>query len=62
MLSGRRYDGESSLAAGIVDAVGAPEELVGVATGISAARVGKERALTRTLMGDLYASILANLE
>jgi enoyl-CoA hydratase/carnithine racemase len=62
VLSGRRYDGESSLAAGIVDAAGAPEELVALATGISAARAGKERAITQTLKGDLYASILATLE
>ena len=62
VLSGRRYDGESSLAAGIVDAVGAPEQLVAIATGISAARAGKERAITQTLKGDLYSSILATLE
>jgi enoyl-CoA hydratase/carnithine racemase len=62
VLSGRRYDGETSLAAGITDAVGAPDDLVNIAIGISAARVGKDRAITQTLKGDLYASILAKLE
>jgi enoyl-CoA hydratase/carnithine racemase len=62
VLSGHRYDGPASLAAGIADALAAPDELVGVATGISAPRVGKQRAITATLKGDLYAAILAKLE
>lgn len=62
VLSGRRYDGGAALEAGIVDAVAAPDDLVAVATGISAARVGKDRAITQTLKGDLYVQILAKLE
>jgi enoyl-CoA hydratase/carnithine racemase len=61
VLSGRRYDGESSLAAGIADAIAAPDELVTLATEIAAPRVGKPRAITATLKGDLYAGILAKL-
>jgi enoyl-CoA hydratase/carnithine racemase len=62
VLSGRRYDGETSLASGIVDAIATPDELVNVATGISANRVGKDRAITTTLKGDMYAGILSTLE
>jgi len=62
VLSGRRYDGPASLAAGIVDAVAAPVELVTVASDLAAPRVGKDRAITQTLKGDLYAAMLAKLE
>ena len=62
VLSGRRYDGTTSLESGIVDAVSGPDELVEVATGISAARTGKDRAITSTLKGDMYAGILSTLE
>ncbi|MGZ4735552.1 MAG: enoyl-CoA hydratase/isomerase family protein [Acidimicrobiia bacterium] len=61
VLSGRRYDGDASLAAGIVDAVASPDELVAVATAVCAPRVGKQRAITQTLKGDLYSGILATL-
>ena len=47
VLSGRRYDGASSLAAGVVDAITTPDELVNTATAISANRVGKDRAITQ---------------
>ncbi|HEY3725296.1 MAG TPA: enoyl-CoA hydratase/isomerase family protein [Acidimicrobiia bacterium] len=62
VLSGRRYDGPSSLAAGIVDAVAAPDDLVGTASGLAEARVGKERSIVSTLKGDLYAAMLGHLE
>ncbi len=62
VLSGRRYDGTSSLAAGIVDGVGAPGELVGIGTELAAPRVGKDRAIVQTLKGDLYAAMLAKLD
>ncbi|MGZ6962658.1 MAG: enoyl-CoA hydratase/isomerase family protein [Acidimicrobiia bacterium] len=61
VLSGRRYDGDASLAAGIADAVASPDELVAVATAVCAPRVGKQRAITQTLKGDLYSGILATL-
>lgn len=61
VLSGRRYDGPASLEAGIVDAVGSPDELVTVASGIAAPRVGKDRTITQTLKGDLYAAMLSKL-
>ncbi len=61
VLSGRRYDGAASLAAGIVDAVAAPDQLVTVATALAAPRLGKQRAIVSTLKGDLYAAILATL-
>jgi Delta3-Delta2-enoyl-CoA isomerase len=62
VLGGRRYDGAAALAAGIADAVAPPDELVARATEIAAPRVGKERSITKTLKGDLYAAILAKLE
>ncbi len=62
VLSGRRYDGATSLTSGIVDAVSAPDELVSTATAISANRVGKDRAITTTLKGDMYAGMLSTLE
>jgi enoyl-CoA hydratase/carnithine racemase len=61
VLSGRRYDGGSSLAAGIVEAIAEPDELVTVAAALAAPRVGKDRTITSTLKGDLYAGILATL-
>jgi enoyl-CoA hydratase/carnithine racemase len=61
VLSGRRYDGTASLGAGIVDAVADPDELVAVAMQIMAPRLGKQRAITSTLKGDLYAAILSKL-
>jgi enoyl-CoA hydratase/carnithine racemase len=62
VLAGRRYDGAAALAAGIADAIAPPDELVARAAEISAARVGKERSITKTLKGDLYAAILEKLE
>ena len=62
VLSGHRYDGPSSLAAGIVDAVAAPEDLVATASALAEARVGKERSIVATLKGDLYATMLGHLE
>lgn len=62
VLSGRRWDGESSLAAGIVDAFATPDDLVRVATEICAGRIGKPREIVQTLKGDLYAGMLATLE
>lgn len=61
VLSGRRWDAASSLAAGIVDAVAAPDDLVRVATEVCASRVGKSREIVKTLKGDLYAAMLATL-
>jgi len=60
--AGHRYDGPSSLAAGIVDAVAAPEDLVATASALAEARVGKERSIVATLKGDLYATMLGHLE
>ncbi len=62
VLAGHRYDGAASLASGIVDAVASPDDLVAVATALAAPRVGKQRPITQTLKGDLYAAILAKLE
>ena len=61
VLSGGRYDAQLSLDAGIVDAVAAPDELVTAAALLAGARTGKDRAIVRTLKGDLYAGILAKL-
>ena len=62
VLSGGRYDAPASLAAGIVDAVSGPDDLVSTATTLAAPRVGKHRDIVATLKGDLYAAILAKLE
>jgi enoyl-CoA hydratase/carnithine racemase len=62
VLSGGRYDGNASLAGGIVDAVGGPDEIVGIATDLAAPRVGKDRAIVQTLKGDLYAGMLEKLQ
>ena len=62
VLSGRRFDGNASLAAGIVEAVAAPDDLVAVATELAAPRVGKERAIVQTLKRDLYVGMLEKLE
>jgi enoyl-CoA hydratase/carnithine racemase len=62
VLSGHRYDGPASLAAGIVDATAAVDDLVTTAAALAASRVGKDRAIVQTLKGDLYAGMLAHLE
>ncbi len=61
VLSGGRYDAAASLAAGIVDAVSGPDDLVSTATELAAPRAGKQRDIVATLKGDLYAAILAKL-
>ncbi len=61
VLSGGRYDGPTSLAAGIVDAVSGPDTLVATAAELAAPRTGKDRAIVSTLKGDLYAAMLAKL-
>ncbi len=62
VLGGRRYDGNASLAAGIVEAVAGPDHLVAVATELASPRVGKERAIVQTLKRDLYVGMLEKLE
>jgi enoyl-CoA hydratase/carnithine racemase len=62
VLSGRRYDGAASLAAGIVDATAAVDDLVTSAAALAEPRVGKDRTIVQTLKGDLYAGMLAHLE
>jgi enoyl-CoA hydratase/carnithine racemase len=62
VLGGVRYDGNASLAAGIVDAVGGPDDLIGIATELAAPRVGKNRPIVQTLKGDLYAGMLEKLD
>ena len=62
VLSGRRYDGDASLAAGIVDAVAAPDDLVhGRDRARGAARRARPATIVQTLKGDLYAGMLATL-
>lgn len=61
VLSGKRYDGASAVAAGIAEAAAAPEALVGAAMGLLAPRLGKDRAIMSTLKGDLHARILEKL-
>ena len=44
------------------EAVAAPDDLVAVATGLAAPRVGKDRAIVQTLKRDLYVGMLEKLE
>lgn len=58
ILGGRRWDGAAALAAGVVDATAAVDELLDAATAAARARAGKGRAIVAALKADLYASVL----
>ena len=61
ILSGRRYDGPAAEAAGIVDAVAAPDQLVDAAVEMAGPYSGKERATVRALKRQLNAATLAHI-
>jgi enoyl-CoA hydratase/carnithine racemase len=61
VLSGRRYDGPASVAAGIAEASVAPDALVDTAIELATPRLGKDRSIVATLKGDLHARILGQL-
>jgi Delta3-Delta2-enoyl-CoA isomerase len=61
ILSGRRYDGAAAEAAGIVDAVAAPDGLVAAAIELAGPYAGKERATVRALKRQLNADTLSHI-
>jgi enoyl-CoA hydratase/carnithine racemase len=61
VLSGKRYDGPASVAAGIAEAAVPPEALVHVAVERVGPRLGKDRTIVATLKRDLHARILGQL-
>jgi enoyl-CoA hydratase/carnithine racemase len=61
ILSGRRYDGAASLAAGIVHAVATPDKLVTTAAELTTPYTGKPRSITQSLKRQLHAPTLTHL-
>lgn len=59
ILAGRRWDADAALASGLVDAVGAEDELLARACDLAGARSGKARAIVQALKRDLYATTVA---
>lgn len=58
-LGGRRWDGPSALAAGVVHAVASEDGLVDAAIGLLPPRLGKGRVILQGMKRDLYADVLA---
>jgi enoyl-CoA hydratase/carnithine racemase len=61
ILSGRRYDGAASLAAGIVGASAPPAQVVEAAVGLARPYAGKDRDAVRALKRQMRAATLALL-
>jgi enoyl-CoA hydratase/carnithine racemase len=61
MLTGRRYDGATALATGIVDATAPGEQLVGHAIERAAAWAGKQPKVIGALKAQLHAAVTAAL-
>jgi enoyl-CoA hydratase/carnithine racemase len=62
VLTGRRYDGDSAVAAGIAHGAVADAELLDRAVEIAATRGSKRRDILGTLKRDMYAPVVAALE
>ena len=61
MTTGRRYGGEQALAAGIVDAVAGPDEVLAAAVEIARPLAGKSKPVRAQIKETLYAEALAAL-
>ena len=61
MMTGRRYDADAALAAGIVDAVCPVEDLPEVAAGFVRDLAGKNPAILGTIKSTMYADAVAAL-
>ena len=61
MATGRRYDANAALEAGIVDAVCDVERLTDVANGIVADLAGKDRKTLGTIKSVMYADVVTAL-
>jgi enoyl-CoA hydratase/carnithine racemase len=59
ILGGRRWDGPSAVAAGVVDATADPPTLEDTAVELARARAGRGRPIVAALKRDLYAATLA---
>jgi enoyl-CoA hydratase/carnithine racemase len=59
ILTGRRWDGASALAGGVVDAVATEGGLLRTALDLALARSGKERGIVSALKHDLHEGVLA---
>ena len=61
MLTGRRYGGPDALAAGIVDAVAAQDEVVDCAVERAQALAGKNRDVVAAIKREMYADVVESL-
>lgn len=61
MTTGRRYGGADALAAGIVEATGAPEQLGGIAESLVRDLAGKDRTTLATIKQTLFADVVRSL-
>jgi enoyl-CoA hydratase/carnithine racemase len=59
ILAGRRWDAETAVPAGVVDAAADEPDLLRAALDLALARSGKARAIVRALKQDLYAGTLS---
>jgi enoyl-CoA hydratase/carnithine racemase len=61
MTTGRRYGGPDAAAAGLVDAIAAPEELLDSAVAWAASLVGKDPATLAAIKSELFTTAVAAL-